>query len=142
MSGISGITPPRSTWANGIGQALDMAIPGHSTGSTPLDFLRGISGSQTVAGQHNREPNSEPALWTNWIYDTTGKFPGLWSGDFLYEQDDIDSRGTMIDEAKSQWEQGALINLMYHAAPPDLGSRAPGTRVSLTTRSRTTSGTI
>ena len=62
MSAISGITPPRSTWANGIGQALDMAIPGQSRGSTPLDFLRGISGSQTVAGQHNREPNSEPAL--------------------------------------------------------------------------------
>jgi mannan endo-1,4-beta-mannosidase len=120
MSGISGITPPRSTWATGIGQALDMAIPGQSTGSQPLDFLLGISGSQTVAGQHNREPNSEPALWTNWIYDTTGKFPGLLSGDFLYEQDDIDNRGTMIDEAKSQWEQGALINLMYHAAPPDL----------------------
>jgi mannan endo-1,4-beta-mannosidase len=177
MSAISGITPPRSTWANGIGQALDMAMacpgqsytvvagdtlaliaqrflgsgalwveltnpdgtpfteaeaenlqigqvvctPVQSTGSQPLDFLRGISGSQTVAGQHNREPNSEPALWTNWIYDTTGKFPGLWSGDFLYEQDDIDDRGTMIDEAKSQWQQGALINLMYHAAPPDLG---------------------
>ena len=113
-----------------VGQALDMTVacprrsytvPEQSTGSQPLDFLRGISGSQTVAGQHNREPNSEPALWTNWIYDTTGKFPGLWSGDFLYEQDDIDDRGTMIDEAKSQWEQGALINLMYHAAPPDLG---------------------
>ena len=32
MSGISGITPPRSTWANGIGQAFDMAMgcPGQS----------------------------------------------------------------------------------------------------------------
>jgi len=50
MSGISVITPPRSTWAKGIGQALDRAVPGQSTGSTPLDFLRGISGSQTVAG--------------------------------------------------------------------------------------------
>ena len=121
MSGISVITPPRSTWAKGIGQALDRAVPGQSTGSTPLDFLRGISGSQTVAGQHHREPNSEPALWTNWIYDTTGKFPGLWSGDFLYQQDNIDNRGTMINEAKNQWNQGALVHLMYHAAPPDLG---------------------
>jgi mannan endo-1,4-beta-mannosidase len=102
-----------------IGQVV--CIPGQSTGSQPLDFLRGISGSQTVAGQHNREPNSEPALWTNWIDDTTGKFPGLWSGDFLYEQDNIDNRGTMINEAKNQWNQGALVNLMYHAAPPDLG---------------------
>jgi mannan endo-1,4-beta-mannosidase len=102
-----------------IGQVV--CIPGQSTGIKPFDFLRDISGSQTVAGQHNREPNSEPAQWTNWIHDTTGKFPGLWSGDFLYEQDNIDNRGTMINEAKNQWNQGALINLMYHAAPPDLG---------------------
>jgi mannan endo-1,4-beta-mannosidase len=74
-----------------------------------------------VAGQHNREPNSEPAKWTDWIYDNTGKYPGLWSGDFLYEQDCIDNRGIMIAEAKSQWQQGALVNLMYHACPPTTG---------------------
>jgi mannan endo-1,4-beta-mannosidase len=101
-----------------IGQVV--CLP-ESKGSKTLNFLGSISGSQTVAGQHNREPNSEPATWTNWIHDTTGKFPGLWSGDFLYEQDNIDNRGTMIEEAKNQWKQGALINLMYHAAPPDLG---------------------
>ena len=42
-----------------VGQALDMTVacpgrsytvPEQSTGSQPLDFLRGISGSQTVAG--------------------------------------------------------------------------------------------
>ena len=102
-----------------IGQVV--CIPGQSTGSKALDFLRSISSSRTVAGQHNREPNSEPAKWTNAIHDTTGKFPGLWSGDFLYEQDEINNRGTMINEAKNQWKQGALINLMYHAAPPDQG---------------------
>ena len=74
-----------------IGQVV--CIPGQSTRSQPLDFLRSISGSRTVAGQHNREPNSEPAQWTNWIHNTTGKFPGLWSGDFLYQQDNIDNRG-------------------------------------------------
>jgi len=102
-----------------IGQVV--CIPGQSTRSQPLDFLRSISGSRTVAGQHNREPNSEPAQWTNWIHNTTGKFPGLWSGDFLYQQDNIDNRGTMINEATNQWNQGALVHLMYHAAPPDLG---------------------
>src|ERR1700680_718900 len=92
-----------------------------STGSKTLNFLRIISGLRTVAGQHNREPNSDPAKWTNAIHDACGKFPGLWSGDFLYEQDNIDSRGTMISEAKNQWSHGALINLMYHAAPPNQG---------------------
>ena len=96
-------------------------IPPQSTGGNPLAFLEKISGTQTVAGQHNREPNSSPAQWTNKIHDTTGRFPGLWSGDFLYEQDNIDNRGTMITEAIGQWNQRALVHLMYHAAPPDVG---------------------
>ncbi len=96
-------------------------IPPQSIGSSPLAFLEKISGTRTVAGQHNREPNSSPAQWTNKIYDTTGRFPGLWSGDFLYEQDNIDNRSTMIAQAIDQWNQGALVHLMYHAAPPDLG---------------------
>ena len=41
-----------------------------------LDFLKSISGEKTIAGQHNREPNSEPAKWTNEIYKTTGKYHG------------------------------------------------------------------
>jgi mannan endo-1,4-beta-mannosidase len=102
-----------------IGQLV--CIPGQPTGSKVLNFLRSISGSRTVAGQHNREPNSAPAMWTNKIHDTTGRFPGLWSGDFLFEQDNINSRQTMINEAKNQWKQGALINLMYHACPPSQG---------------------
>ncbi|MBV8348500.1 MAG: hypothetical protein JOZ49_13505 [Mycolicibacterium sp.] len=97
------------------------ASPEQSTGSKVLNFLQSISGSQTVAGQHNREPISEPAMWTDWIYNTTGKYPGLWSSDFLYEQPCISNRATMINEAITQWQQGALINLMYHACPPTTG---------------------
>jgi mannan endo-1,4-beta-mannosidase len=98
-----------------------IVVANTSTGGKALNFLRNISGLRTVAGQHNREPNSAPAKWTNVIHDTCGKFPGLWSGDFLYEQDNIDNRWTMINEAKNQWGHGALINLMYHAAPPNQG---------------------
>jgi mannan endo-1,4-beta-mannosidase len=106
-----------------IGQVV--CIPVQATGSKVLNFLRSISGSRTVAGQHNREPNSDPARWTNWIHDPSGanigRYPGLWSGDFLFEQDNINNRQTMINEAKNQWKQGALINLMYHACPPNQG---------------------
>src|SRR6185295_8129184 len=73
--------------------------------SRVLSYLTSISGSKIVAGQHNREPNSNPAQWTNAIYGTTGVYPGLWSGDFLFEQDNINNRWTMIDEAKRQWNQ-------------------------------------
>ena len=86
-----------------------------------LDFINQISGKQTLAGQHNKEPNADPDKWTKFIKETTGKYPALWSGDFLFQQDNIDNRWTMIHEAKKQWEMGAIINLMWHACPPDQG---------------------
>jgi Glycosyl hydrolase family 26 len=83
-----------------------------------LNYLYSIAGCRTVSGEHNREPLSDPARWTNAIYDTTGKFPGLWSSDFLFEPENIANRQTMIDEAKRQWSQGTIVHLMYHACPP------------------------
>ncbi|HEY8660151.1 MAG TPA: glycosyl hydrolase [Hanamia sp.] len=86
----------------------------------PLRFLDSISGLKTVAGIHNREPNAAPATWTDSIHTTTGKYPGLWSGDFLFEQDNINNRQAMINEAVHQWKQGALVNIMWHACNPAL----------------------
>jgi beta-mannanase len=83
-----------------------------------LNYLYGIAGQRTVSGMHNRQPISAPATYTNRVNDVAGDFPALWSSDFLFEQSDISSRGTMINEAKSQWAQGAIINLMFHACPP------------------------
>ena len=86
-----------------------------------LDFIKSISGKLTLAGQHNKEPNADPDKWTRFIKETTGKYPALWSGDFLFQQDNIDNRWKMIHEAKNQWDHGAVINLMWHACPPDEG---------------------
>jgi len=83
-----------------------------------LEYLKHISGKKTVAGQHNREPNADPDKWTNEIFATTGKYPGLWSGDFLFQAENIAHRQTMIDEAIEQWKNGAIINIMLHTCPP------------------------
>ncbi|MCR5890978.1 discoidin domain-containing protein [Hymenobacter sp. J193] len=83
-----------------------------------LNYLYANAGQRTVAGQHNREPNSSPAVQTNRIYSITGQYPGLWSGDFLFAGSDVSNRWTMINEAKAQWASGAIINLMWHACPP------------------------
>jgi mannan endo-1,4-beta-mannosidase len=84
-----------------------------------LDYIKSISGKKTLAGQHNKEPNADPDKWTRFIKETTGKYPALWSGDFLFQQDNIDDRWKMVLEAKEQWDRGAVINLMWHACPPD-----------------------
>ncbi len=85
-----------------------------------LNYLYSISGSKTVAGQHTREHVvvSKPTECYKKIHDITGKYPGLWSGDFLFESEEIGYRSQMIEEAKKQWDRGAIINLMYHACPP------------------------
>lgn len=83
-----------------------------------LNYLYSISGSKTVAGIHNREPNASPAQWTNAVDSVTGKFPGLWSGDFLFQQDNISNRQLMVDEALRQWKKGAIVNIMWHACNP------------------------
>src|SRR5664279_565401 len=85
-----------------------------------IGFLNEISGKKTVAGIHNREPNDSPQRWTNEIYKLTGKYPGLWSGDFLFQSENISNRQVMISEALRQWNHGALVNIMWHACNPAL----------------------
>lgn len=89
--------------------------------SQVLAYLDEVKGQKTVAGLHNREPNSDPTKQTRVMYEKTGKYPALWSGDFLFTQSDIDNRQAMITEAINQWNQGALINIMWHASPPTGG---------------------
>ncbi len=86
-----------------------------------LGLLDAIAGSRTLTGQHNREPNAQPTLWTDAIHATTGSYPALWSGDFLFQQENIAARGTLVQEAKRQWGLGAVVHLMWHACPPDHG---------------------
>ena len=83
-----------------------------------LNYLYEISGKKTIAGIHNREPSSSPARWTNEMESVTGKIPGLWSGDFLFQADNIENRSIMINEAINQWKKGAMVNLMWHACSP------------------------
>ena len=90
------------------------------TGFEVLRYLYSISGKGTIAGIHNREPNATPAAWTNKMDSVTGKFPGLWSGDFLFQQDNIANRQIMIDEALREWKRGAVVQLMWHACNPAL----------------------
>jgi len=103
----------------------------------PLEYLKSISGMKTIAGQHNREPNAAPSKWTDTIYARTGKYPGLWSGDFLFQSDNIANRWVMIDEAKRQWQRGAVVQLMFHTCPPTDGEPCAWSGGVLSTLSET-----
>jgi hypothetical protein len=87
--------------------------------NTVLLYLRSISGKMTVSGIHNREPNRHPDIQTERLFKVVGRYPGLWSGDFLFSADDVSNRWAMIHECKRQWDQGSIVQLMLHVAPPN-----------------------
>jgi mannan endo-1,4-beta-mannosidase len=101
-----------------------------------LKYLYSISGSKVVSGIHNREPNTTPAVWTNKAFSVTGKYPALWSGDFLFQSDNIMNRQVMTDEAAAEFKKGALVNIMWHSCNPALaepcGFDATGVQSKLT----------
>ncbi len=92
------------------------AIP--TRGFKVLDFFNTIFGKQAVGGIHNKEPNSAPTHATNWLFQQTGVYPGLYSADFQFQAIDQTNRGIMIDTAIAQWKKGAVINLNYHMCSP------------------------
>ena len=79
-----------------------------------LDYLYSIKGKKTIIGIHNREPNSEPSKQTDQIHEWTGKYPALWSGDFLFLKEDVSNRLKMINECINQWKSGSIVQLMLH----------------------------
>lgn len=104
----------------GTGLVLGLVpLRGAARAFAPLDFLYEITGKSVVVGIHNREPNSQPAMQTERLHQVTGRYPGLWSGDFLFKADDINSRWAMIYECQNQWNHGCFVNLMLHVAPPN-----------------------
>ena len=82
-----------------------------------LDFVGSVSGKEVISGQHNKY-NTAPRASTDWIHDHTGKYPALWSADFSFGHDQVEHRSTMIREAKAQWGQGAIVQIMYHNCSP------------------------
>jgi mannan endo-1,4-beta-mannosidase len=104
-----------------LGAALLATPRAFAQSAKVLPYLQRLAGTKTLAGQHNREPSAEPTKWTDYIHRTTGRYPALWSGDFLFQQENIDHRWTMVKEAERQYHRGAVVNIMWHACPPATG---------------------
>lgn len=87
-----------------------------------LSFLHQISGNHTVSGVHNKEPLSNPGQYTAQAHSITGKWPGLWGGELGFTATDIANRQTMINQAKTEWANGSLVNLTWHMCLPNVAS--------------------
>jgi mannan endo-1,4-beta-mannosidase len=85
-----------------------------------LKRIDAISGHSTLTGQHNF-PN-HLSRWSDRIYDLTGKFPAVFGSDFGFsggeDKDSVLGRPGMIEEAKRQYRNGAVIALCWHEVRP------------------------
>jgi hypothetical protein len=99
--------------------------------STVTNYLKSITGSYTVSGQHNKEPATTPGQYTQQVHDITGQYPGLWGGDMMFRADDIANRRRVIDQAKTEWAHGSLVALTWHACSPTGGATCEFDVVSL-----------
>jgi len=106
----------------GAGWAQTTPVNPHATSEARalLAFLDSISGKAIVSGQHNY-PN-DGSRWTDLSYDLTGKYPGIFGGDFGFsggsDKDSALSRPAMIAEAERQYRNGAIVTLIWHELRP------------------------
>src|SRR6187431_2696703 len=74
--------------------------------SAVITYLRSITGTSIVSGQHNKEPAGSPGQYTQQVHDVTGQWPGLWGGDMMFRVDDIANRQRVVDQARTEWRNG------------------------------------
>lgn len=97
-----------------IGCCLAMA----QTPYKSLNYIYSISGSKTVAGQQGY------GYWET-MHSVTGKYPGMWGEDLSFVisfggANMADDRMKMAAQALQRWNDGAIVNIMYHACPPTM----------------------
>lgn len=85
-----------------------------------MSYLSGISGKQTLVGQHCAPLVESTRLVT--VQRQTGHYPALFGQDFGFSEpgtwDGINFRQRIVDEAIRRHHEGFVITLMWHAVPP------------------------
>jgi mannan endo-1,4-beta-mannosidase len=106
--------------------AVSVATPAQAfpatSKQTVINYLKSITGNHIVSGQHNKEPASAPGQYSQQAHDITGQWPGLWGGDLMFNPADVANRQRVVDQAKTEWANGSLVALTWHACSPTVGA--------------------
>ncbi|MEK0314577.1 glycosyl hydrolase [Cohnella sp. 56] len=89
-----------------------------------LNYIAGLSGKYTLAGQHDK-PGSTTAAF-NQAKTITGQYPALWGSDMGFTSSGLDTmnnRQGVVNEAKSKWAANSVVTLTWHMCKP--GTTAP-----------------
>jgi hypothetical protein len=81
-----------------------------------LDYFADISGNRALAGIENKF-NDRPRGHTDEVATIAGRTPSFWGIDFGFGSA-VDQRAQIVEEAKRQWQAGAIVSFMYHTCVP------------------------
>jgi len=82
---------------------------------TLLKFLYSIKGKYIISGEHNF--NTQLNTFSDSVKAYTGKYPGLWGSDFIYNWT-TDMGQDVVNEAIKKWQDGYIVALMWHEGRP------------------------
>ncbi|WP_035857986.1 glycosyl hydrolase [Cryptosporangium arvum] len=106
--------------------AVAITTPAHAfpaaSPATVVGYLKSITGKNIVSGQHNKEPASAPQQYSQQARDVTGQWPGLWGGEMQFNPSDVANRQAVVNQAKTEWKNGSLVALTWHACSPTVGA--------------------
>lgn len=103
--------------------AAQLVTPNPSPEAVALyQYLKSISGKNTLMGQHNAP--IEQSLQLSVVHRNTNEYPVVFGQDFGFSYpgywDGINYRQRIVDEAIARSQQGFIITLMWHAVPPTM----------------------
>ncbi|MDR2252437.1 MAG: glycoside hydrolase family 26 protein [Bifidobacteriaceae bacterium] len=85
-----------------------------------VDYLNDLTGDGHVAAMHHDGSYSNPANADSLhqrVANEFGVYPGLYSADFLTGST-VNYRQNMINEVIRQWNNGNMVQIMFHVSPP------------------------
>lgn len=80
-----------------------------------LSYLYFINGKKILSGQHNY--NQDANRFNDSAFAFTGKYPAVWSNDFIWNGTKDNGRA-LVDEAVKKSHDGYFVTLMWHQGRP------------------------
>jgi beta-mannanase len=105
-------------WVSALAVIFSSGQVSAQTNFKTLNYLYSMQGQQVIGAMHNRQPNSDPNSYSRQLNGIIGQWPGMYSADFGFEPAEIANRQVMINQLKTEWNNGAIVQLMWHACNP------------------------
>ncbi|MDR1238307.1 MAG: hypothetical protein LBK28_08695, partial [Propionibacteriaceae bacterium] len=109
-----------TTFTLTVNTILNVTVADLAPAVDVIDYLNSLTGHGTVAAMHHDQSYSNPANCDSLhqrVANEFGVYPGFYSADFLTGST-VNYRQNMINEVIRQWDNGNMVQIMFHVSPP------------------------